>query len=140
LKNLNEETKRKGPIFCGWDGNWKKELEKRLQTDEKITLTALGNVKNELLRYLNRRKDVQILKIETRYMKKREKGTGLKIIVGTRKLAETPKEKEEKTEAEKEALEVGRALLKELEFDARDAERLRKFAEQLKKKKAGDTS
>jgi hypothetical protein len=47
-------------------------------------LLALGNVKYEVLSYLNNRKDVEILKLETRFMKKREKGTGLKAIVRTR--------------------------------------------------------
>jgi hypothetical protein len=90
---MKAETKKKGPILCAWDGKWKEELNRRLQTDERITLTALGEVKNELLRHLHRRKDIQILKIETRYMKKREKGMGLKVIVRDRKRAETAKEK-----------------------------------------------
>jgi hypothetical protein len=81
MENMNTETKKKGPIFCASDDKWKKELDRRLQTDERITLTALGEVKNELLRHLHQRKDIQILKIETRYIKKREKGTGLKVIV-----------------------------------------------------------
>ncbi len=78
-------TKSKGkPIFCGSDGEWKDELEKRLQTDDKIVLLALGDVKYEVLGYLNKRKDIEILKLETRHMKKREKGTGLKAIVRSR--------------------------------------------------------
>lgn len=44
-------------------------------------LLALGNAKYEVLSYLNRRKDVELLKLEKRYMKKLEKGTGLKAIV-----------------------------------------------------------
>jgi hypothetical protein len=91
---MNAETKRKGPIFCAWDGKWKEELDRRLQTDERITLTALGEVKSELLRHLHQRKDIQIIKIETRYMKKMEKGMGLKVVVRDRKRAETAKEKE----------------------------------------------
>jgi hypothetical protein len=42
---------------------------------------ALGDVKYGLLSYLNKRKDMEILKLETRQMKKREKGTGLKVVV-----------------------------------------------------------
>jgi len=42
---------------------------------------ALGDVKYDVLRYLNSRKGIEILKLETRYMKKRDKGTGLKAIV-----------------------------------------------------------
>jgi hypothetical protein len=47
-------------------------------------LLALGNVKYEVLAYLNKRKDIEVLKLETRQMKKREKGTGLKAIVRSR--------------------------------------------------------
>jgi hypothetical protein len=77
------QTERKGPIFCGADGKWKEELEKRLKALENpITLLALGRVKYELLKHLEKRKDIRIIKIETKYMKKREKGLGLKITVG----------------------------------------------------------
>jgi hypothetical protein len=41
-------------------------------------------VKYEVLAYLNRRKDMEILKLETKQMKKREKGTGLKATVKLR--------------------------------------------------------
>jgi len=58
------------PIFCGSDGEWKVELEQRLQKDDEIVLLALGNVKYEVLSYLNKRKDIEILKPETRQMKK----------------------------------------------------------------------
>jgi hypothetical protein len=78
------EPEKKGPIMCRKDGLWKLELEKRLKTDDSITLLALGDVKNELLAHLNRRKDIEILKMETRYMKKREKGMGLKVTVKSR--------------------------------------------------------
>jgi len=82
---LDEEVNGKGrPIFCGKDEKWKDELEKRLQTDDKIVLLALGNVKYQLLSYLNKRKDIEIMKLETRHMKKLEKGTGLKVTVRRR--------------------------------------------------------
>ena len=84
---MNAETKKKGPILCAWDGKWKEELDRRLQTDERITLTALGAVKSEPLRHLNQRKDIQIVKIETRYIKKKREGMGLKIIVKSHKQA-----------------------------------------------------
>ncbi|MCL6579866.1 MAG: hypothetical protein K6T73_10915 [Candidatus Bathyarchaeota archaeon] len=75
-------AKSKGkPILCGKDGLWKVELEQRLQKGDEIVLLALGDVKYEVLSYLNRRKDIEILKLETRYMKRREKGTGLKAVV-----------------------------------------------------------
>jgi len=78
-------TKSKGkPIFCGSGGEWKVELEQRLQKDAEIVLLALGDVKYEVLAYLNKRKDMEILKLETRQMKKRDKGTGLKAIVRSR--------------------------------------------------------
>jgi hypothetical protein len=79
------EIRGKGkPIFCGGGGEWKAELEQRLQEGDEIVLLALGDVKYEVLAYLHRRKDMEILKLETRFMKKREKGTGLKAIVRTR--------------------------------------------------------
>ena len=52
-------------------------------------LLALGDVKYEVLAYLNKRKDIEIVKLETRFMKKREKGTGLKVTVRRRMQAET---------------------------------------------------
>jgi hypothetical protein len=76
------EIRGKGkPIFCGRGGEWKVELEQRLQKDYRIVLLALGDVKYEVLAYLNKRKDIEILKLETRQMKKRDKGTGLKATV-----------------------------------------------------------
>jgi hypothetical protein len=72
------------PIFCGSDGEWRDKLEKCLQTDDRIVLLALGDVKYEVLAYLNKRKDIEILKLETRHMKKRDKGTGPKAIVRSR--------------------------------------------------------
>lgn len=72
------------PILCDKYGRWKGKLEQYLQTDQKITLLALGNVKFDVLRHMHGRKDIEILKLETRYMKKREKGTGLKVTVRKR--------------------------------------------------------
>ena len=77
---MDEEVKGK----CGKDEEWKDELEKRLQKNDEIVLLALGEVKYEVLSYLNKRKDIEILKLETRHMKKRDKGTGLKAIVRSR--------------------------------------------------------
>ena len=53
-------------------------------------LLALGDIKYEVLAYLNKRKDMEILKLETRYMKKREKGLGLKVIVRRRQQPKLP--------------------------------------------------
>jgi hypothetical protein len=75
-------------IFCDKHGEWKGKLEKLLQTDEKITLLALGNVKFDVLRLIHRRRDIEIVKLETRFMKKREKGTGVKVTVRRRMQAE----------------------------------------------------
>jgi hypothetical protein len=89
VKRLSGEVKGRGkPIFCGSDGEWKDKLEKCLQTDDRIVLLALGDVKYEVLAYLNKRKDIEIVKLETRYMKKREKGTGVKVTVRRRMQAE----------------------------------------------------
>jgi len=83
------EIRGKGkPIFCGSGGEWKVELEQRLQKDAEIVLLALGDVKYEVLSYLNKRKDIEVVKLETRYMKKREKGTGVKVTVRRRMQAE----------------------------------------------------
>jgi len=78
---MSDNERPKGIIFCGRDGKWKEQLEKRLQTDERATLTALGDVRYDLMRYVKRRGDVKIVKVETRYMKTREKGLGLKVTV-----------------------------------------------------------
>jgi hypothetical protein len=82
MKNVGSSTEKpRGAIFCSHDERWKEELERRFIREEKVTLLAIGEVKEELLRYLNKRKDLQIIKLETRYMKRREKGLGLKITV-----------------------------------------------------------
>ena len=79
------EIRGKGkPIFCGSDGEWRDRLEKCLQTDDRVVLLALGDVKYEVLSHLNKRKDIEIVKLETRFMKKREKGTGVKVTVRRR--------------------------------------------------------
>lgn len=48
---------------------------------ERVTLLALGRAKMEVLEYLNKHKDLSIIKMEARYMKNREKGLGLKIQI-----------------------------------------------------------
>lgn len=70
-------------ILCRKDGLWKKKLEEFLKTDprEHVTLLAIGEVKVDVLRYLNSRNDLHILKLETRYLKQRRKGLGLKVQV-----------------------------------------------------------
>jgi hypothetical protein len=78
---MSDSERPKGIIFCSCDGKWKEELEKRLRTDERVTLTALGDVRYDVMRHVERRKDVKVVKFETRYMKSREKGLGLKVIV-----------------------------------------------------------
>jgi molybdopterin converting factor small subunit len=80
-KTLAIFKSRGKPIFCGKDGLWKAELEQRLQEGDEIVLLALGDVKYEVLAYLHWRKDIEIVKLETRYMKKREKGLGLKLLI-----------------------------------------------------------
>jgi hypothetical protein len=63
-KNLVIAKSKGKPIFCGSGGEWKTELEQRLQKDPEIVLLALGDVKYEVLAYLNKRKDIEILKLE----------------------------------------------------------------------------
>ena len=46
-----------------------------------ITLLALGKVRMKVLEYLNKRNDLLVIKLETRYMKNKRKGMGLKIQV-----------------------------------------------------------
>jgi len=78
---LKVSEKRKGAIFCSHTGKWKDELEEHLQTDKRVTLTAIGRNRYELLAYLQKQKDIEIVKLETKYMKNRDKGIGLKVAV-----------------------------------------------------------
>ena len=70
-------------ILCRKDGAWKNKLEEYLEKkpNEHVTLLAIGQVKTEVLKYLNSRNDLNIIKLETRYMKQRKKGLGLKVQV-----------------------------------------------------------
>jgi len=70
-----------GAILCRRDGNWKLELEERLRKGEIVSLLAIGSVKYEVLDFLNQRKDIQIFRLETKYLKNRRKGLGLKAVV-----------------------------------------------------------
>jgi len=81
IRGLVVSEKRKGAIFCSHEGKWKDELEERLQTEGKVTLLAIGRVKYKFLAYLQHRKDMEIVKLETKFMKNRDKGIGLKITV-----------------------------------------------------------
>jgi hypothetical protein len=51
-----------------------------------VTLTTIGRNRYKLLAYLRKRKDIEIVKLETRYMKNRDKGMGLRVTV--RRLSE----------------------------------------------------
>jgi len=73
--------KRRCVIFCSYRGIWKDELEERLQTENKVTILALGRNMYKLLAYLRKRKDIEIFKLGTKYMKNRDKGIGIKITV-----------------------------------------------------------
>ena len=70
-----------GAILCRRDGKWKQQLEERLKNGEIVSLLAIGNVKYEVLAYLNQRRDMQIFRLETKYLKNRRKGLGLKAVV-----------------------------------------------------------
>jgi hypothetical protein len=74
--------KRRGVILCSYKGKWKDELEKRLETDEKVTLTAIGRIRYKLLAYLHKRQDIEIVKLETGYIKNKDKGIGKKSQLG----------------------------------------------------------
>jgi len=69
------------PVFCGKNGRWKREVEKRLAKEDELALFSIGDVKYNVLDYLHKNSAVEIVKLETRYMKKREKGVGLKVII-----------------------------------------------------------
>jgi|YelNatPaOPRAMG01_1025707.scaffolds.fasta_scaffold354243_1 hypothetical protein len=70
-------------ILCRKDGSWKEKLEEYLKKNpnEHVTLLAIGDVKTDVLQYLNRQSDLHIIKLETRYMRQRKKGLGLKVQV-----------------------------------------------------------
>jgi len=42
---------------------------------------ALGRNRYKLLAYLHKRQDIEIVKLETKHMKNRDKGIGLKVTV-----------------------------------------------------------
>ena len=70
-------------ILCRKDGSWKRKLEEYIEKNPKehVTLLAIGDVKTDVLQYLNRQSDLHIIRLETRYMKQRRKGLGLKVQV-----------------------------------------------------------
>ena len=78
---MKQNDAPKGLIMCDRAGKWKEELKRRLQTQDKVALTALGQVRYDLLRHLKERKDIEIIKLETSYMKTREKGLGLNATI-----------------------------------------------------------
>jgi hypothetical protein len=78
---MKQNEKSSGIIFCDQTGKWKEQLQRRLQTQEIVSLAALGEVRYDLLRHLHKRKDIEIIKLETRYMKTREKGLGLRVTI-----------------------------------------------------------
>jgi hypothetical protein len=80
-KTLRIVKDRGKPVFCGRKGRWKREIEKRLEKQDELVLYSSGNVKYDVLDYIHKNKAIEILKLETRYMKKREKGLGLKVTV-----------------------------------------------------------
>jgi len=68
-------------ILCRRDRKWKQQLEQLISSGEIVSLLAIGKVKYEVLVYLSRRKDIQIFRLETKYLKNRRKGLGLKVTV-----------------------------------------------------------
>ncbi|MGQ9781819.1 MAG: hypothetical protein ACUVQ8_06175 [Nitrososphaeria archaeon] len=68
-------------IFVGKTvhGSW--SLNNAYRRMRKSCFLSLGDVKYQLLSHLNKRKDIEIIQLETRRIRKREKGTGLKVTV-----------------------------------------------------------
>jgi len=66
-------------VLCGKDGKWKTRLEELLQPNQVVVLLSLGDVKYDVLSYLKAHPNIEIIEMSTRYLKKREKGLGLKI-------------------------------------------------------------
>jgi len=46
-----------------------------------VAILCRRDVKYEVLAYLNQRRDIQIFRLETKYLKNRRKGLGLKAVV-----------------------------------------------------------
>ena len=62
-------------------GSGNSNLNNLINSSETVSLLAIGKVKYEVLAYLSRRKDIQIFRLETKYLKNRRKGLGLKVTV-----------------------------------------------------------
>ena len=62
-------------ILCRRDGSWKRKLEELIEKNPKehVTLLAIGEVKTEVLQYLNRRNDLHIIKLETLHETKKKR-------------------------------------------------------------------
>jgi hypothetical protein len=83
-KTLRIVKDRGKPVFCGGNGRWKREVEKRFEKQDELVLFSSGKVKYDVLDYIHKNTDIEIIKLETRYMKRQEKGIGLKAIVRRR--------------------------------------------------------
>jgi len=73
------------PSFVARMKNGKMSLKNAYKRMTKSCCLPWEKVKYEVLSHLNKRKDIEIVKLETRHMKKREKGTGLKATVRKRR-------------------------------------------------------
>jgi len=71
-------------LLCGKDGRWKTRLEELVRPNQVVMLLSLGDVKYNVLSYLNAHPNIQILEMSTKCLKKRDKGLGLKIKVKLR--------------------------------------------------------
>lgn len=65
--------KQKGVIFCSYEGKWKEEMEKRLQTSEKVTLLVISRIRYKLLAYLRDRQDIEIVKLNKIHEEQRQR-------------------------------------------------------------------
>jgi len=69
------------PVLYENDHKWKTKLEEPLQPNQVMMLLTLGDVKHNILSYLNAHPNIQIIELSTKHIKKREKGLGLKVKV-----------------------------------------------------------
>jgi len=72
---------RASPYFVVETKNGRMNSKSGCQQNDEIVLLALGDLKYDVLRCLDNRKGIEVLKLETRYMKKRDEGTGLQAMV-----------------------------------------------------------
>jgi hypothetical protein len=61
------------PVLCGKDDKWKTGLEELLRPNQVVVLLSIGDVKYDVLSYLNAHPNIQIIEMSTRYIKRGDK-------------------------------------------------------------------